>query len=124
MSTTATYDSPSTPRVTLTKGDDGSITAVIEVDGIVPDRTATLEEQGAGISSLSPPTVRVRDMVDRREMGQRLVRLACRATAAAVASTPDDPADERAKGPGGLLMAHLRVTQGVLRALGKLGETV
>ncbi|MFO7179584.1 MAG: hypothetical protein DIU78_012880 [Pseudomonadota bacterium] len=109
MATTVTYDAPHSPRVTLTK--DGSVyTAVIEVEGLDPQRDTSADERRVGVRSLNPPTVRATS-------SRRLIDAACRAVAASATSTLGETG-----GPGGLAMTHWLVTRAVKEALRLLGE--
>jgi hypothetical protein len=109
MATTVTYDAPHSPRVTLTK--DGSVyTAVIEVEGLDPQRDTSADERRIGVRSLNPPTVRATS-------SRRLIDAACRAVAASATSTLGETG-----GPGGLAMTHFLVTRAVKMAIRALGE--
>jgi len=112
MSTTVVFDLPSTPRVTLTLEDDGSYTAVLEVEDLEPQRSVSAEELAAGITSLEPPTVNITPQRTTAETHRRLIDAAQRAVVASVTSTTGDSG-----GPGGLLMSYLRVARGVRHAL-------
>lgn len=101
--TTVVYDSPRTPKVTLTL-DGGRYTAILEIEDLDPKRGTTAEERLAGISSLAPPTVSagtLRDVID----------LAQRAVLVAVTSTRGEDG-----GPGGMLMTCWRTALGVRHA--------
>lgn len=109
MATTVVYDATHSPRVTLTK--DGTVyTAVIEVEGLNPQRGTNGDERRLGIRSLNPPTVRATTQ-------RKLIDAACRAVAGSATSTLGDTG-----GPGGLLMTHFLVTRAVKMAIRGLGE--
>jgi hypothetical protein len=112
MSTTVIFDLASTPRVTLTLGDDGAYTAVVEVSDLAPQRSVSSEEQAAGILSLAPPTVRVRAQATEKKTFRLLIDLAQRAVVSAAESTTGESG-----GPGGLVMSYLRVAKGVRHAI-------
>jgi len=116
MSTTVTFENAVTPRVTLTL-DEGVYTAVIEVDGVAPQRAVTAEELSLGVRSLDPPTVRIRQRRDPLDTWRDLVDLAQLAVSAAITSTTGTTG-----GPVGILFTYLRVSIGVRGALRALGE--
>lgn len=68
MADTTIFEQRWLPRVTLTI-DGSSYSCVVDgITGLAPQRTATSEEIGLGISSLDPPTITApsaRDLVDR-----------------------------------------------------------
>jgi hypothetical protein len=106
---TVTYDAVWSPKVTLTK--DGNVySAVIEVEGLDPQRETSAEERRAGISSLNPPTVRATS-------ARRLIDAACRAVAASATSTTGESG-----GPGGLAMSYFLTARSVKQAIRLLGE--
>jgi len=111
------WDTSYTPKVTLTRAVDGALTVVIEVTGLDPLRTATAEEQAAGITSLDPLTVSVHDDSDRPAAIRRLVRSSHRGLASAVASTLG-----RALKPTELTMICARCTAAVRGALRAIDE--
>ena len=110
MAVTVVYDAPHSPRVTLTK--DGRVySAVIEVEGLDPQRGTNGDERRLGIRSLNPPTVRA-------TTHRKLIDAACRAVASSATSTLDGDNG----GPGGLAMTHFLVTRAVKMAIRALGE--
>jgi len=108
----ATFDSIATPRVTVDVDAEGFYTAVVEIDGLNPNRYVSFEEKSLGITSLSPPTVTSDDI-------RALIDGCRRATLAAVTSTTGTRG-----GPGALLMLGLRTVMGVRAALRKLDEDI
>jgi hypothetical protein len=118
MSTTVTYDGSGLPTTTLT--DDGTaFEAVLELDGLDPQRGTTAEERARGISSLNPPTVRVRKRVVAADAHRALIDAAKLAVEAAVVSTNGDTG-----GPADLLMCRFKVAVAVRGALRLLGEEI
>lgn len=110
MSTTVVWESAATPKVTLTLGDDGAYTAVLELDGLDPVRETTAEERTAGISSLDPPTVRARTV-------RALIEGAQRAVLAGAESTTGSTG-----GAAAIVLSSYRVALGVRMALRLLDE--
>jgi hypothetical protein len=109
--TTATFESIATPRVTISS-ELGLFTAVVEVDGLDPDRDVSIDEESLGIVSLEPPTVQAKTHRDLIDGCQRAVQTAISSTTG-----------ERG-GPAAMVMTALRVAIGVRGALRKLGEEI
>ena len=112
------YDTDGLPRITLTI-EPGYFQAVLEVEGLDPQRSTTEEERRVGIQSLNPPTVRVRAQTVRSKSHRALIDASCRAVASSAASTLGDNG-----GPGGLLLTYYRVARGLREALRQLGEDI
>ena len=106
---TVVVDEVWSPRVTLTKEGD-AYEAVIEVEGLDPQRGTSADERRVGIRSLNPPTVRATS-------SRRLIDAACRAVAASATSTTGETG-----GPGGLLMTYFHVARAVKHAIRALDE--
>lgn len=109
--TTVIYDTGTTPRVTLSL-ESGVYTAVLEVEGLDPQRGTTAEERSEGISSLDPPTVSAdnyRDLIDRAQ----------RAVGSSIESTLGENG-----GAGEITMVYYRVAKGVRQAIRLLGEDI
>ncbi len=124
------YDSVATPKITISRDADGFLHAVIEVDGLEPQRGTTPEERLDGISSLDPPTV---DAVDERA----LIDLSVRAVQAAVTSTVGLAVDLQKEpgegvsaavgaqvGPGAVLTSGQRTASGMRNALRSIGVAI
>ena len=108
---TVVFDSPATPKVTLTL--DGALyTAVLEVEDFSPDRLPSAEEQALGITSLDPPTVQAYDLRALIDGSQRAVQAAASSTTG-----------ERG-GPFGIAMTYLRTAIGVRAALRQLQSSL
>ena len=106
---TVVYDAVHSPKVTLTK--TGTVyEAVIEVEGLEPQRGTSADERRAGIRSLNPPTVRATKT-------RKLIDAACRAVAASATSTTGETG-----GPGGLLMTYYLTARAVKEAIRLLDE--
>lgn len=118
MSTTIVYDVTSRPKVTITRDDDDGFTAVVEVEGLEPQRGTSAEERAVGITSLDPPTVYVRARVDRAEVIRTLIRSCIRAVSASATSTLDD----NTGGPYGQVHTAIRVGGAVRAALRKFTD--
>lgn len=116
--TTVVYDTPFAPRVTLTKS-AAALLAVIEVDGLDPQRSTTPEERFVGIESLNPPTVRVPILRDPRASHRRLIDAAVRATQCSATSTLGSNG-----GPVALFYTYMRVSIAVRSALRLIGEEI
>lgn len=120
MATTVVYDAKDAPKVTLTKDDAGGFTAVIEVEGLEPQRSTTAEERVAGITSLDPPTITVRKLATAYSTHRALIDASWRAVSASATSTLGGDTG----GPGGLICTCIRVTAAVRHALRMLDEDV
>ncbi len=114
-----TYSPAWGPMVTLTRSADGSYRAVLQVDGLAPQRGVTASEAIAGIESLDPPTVRVQYRRVARDAWRELIRLAGRAVAASCTSTTGDTGGIRA-----VLMTHFRVALAMRGALRRIDEEI
>nr|PZN62474.1 MAG: hypothetical protein DIU58_12380 [Sphaerobacter thermophilus] len=119
MAETIVYDGPGAPRITLTRTDRGALEAVIEVEGLAPQRDITAEERFAGILSLDPPTVRVRPARNVRKMHRSLISAACRAVSSSATSTTGETG-----GPGAIICVYMRVALAMRQALRRLGEDI
>jgi len=88
-----------------------------------PQRDLTAEEKRAGITSLNPPTVKVRARLKRADTNRALIDACCRAVGAAGWATTGETG-----GPAGVLMTYLRTSlavRGALRLLAaQLGEDI
>lgn len=129
MSTTVVFDRPYAPKVTITRDDSLGLEAVIEIEGLAPQRSTTAEERAAGIRSLDPPTVRVRALKRRRDTLQRLVDGSVRAVQSSIVSTlegteAEDQAERERRGAGGIITSGWRIALGVCEALRKLDEDI
>jgi hypothetical protein len=120
VSTTIVYDVTSRPKVTITRDDDDGLTAIVEIDGLEPQRGTTAEERAVGITSLDPPTVFVRDRADRADVIRALVSGCIRAVSASATSTLDDDTG----GPYGQVHTAIRVGGAVRAALRKFTDPV
>lgn len=116
--TTSSYDSTGTPRVTLTR-EGGFYEATLEVTGLDPQRDLTAEERRVGITSLNPPTVRIREQKTEAKSHRRLIDACQRAVTASATSTLGSTG-----GPGGLLLTHFRVALAVRAAIRGLDEDI
>lgn len=117
--TTVTVDETGLPRVTLSL--DGEFyRAVLEVEGLDPQRGTTAEERAIGVQSLNPPTIRVRKRRRAADTHRALIDAAFRAVSVSATSTLDGDNG----GPGGLLMTYLRVSRGMRQAIRALGEDI
>ena len=114
--TTVVYDSPGAPRVTLSRTERGALEAIIEVEGLAPQRTTSAEERFAGILSLDPPTVRARPRRNVRQVHRTLVELACRAVSSAATSTTGATG-----GPGAIICTYMRVAYALPNASRRVG---
>jgi hypothetical protein len=114
------YERDYTPRVTLSRDATGKLTAVIEVEGVAPDRTPNAEERAAGITSLDPPTIVVRPLASRSATLRRLLDASWRAVAEAAKSTPE----VETLTPADLSTIGYRVTSAVRAALRLIKEDV
>lgn len=119
MATTVTYDPAWGPTVTLTVRDDGGVDAVVDVDGLEPQRDTTVEERAAGITSLDPPTVSVAAASTRYDTQRAVLDASWRAVCASATSTLGDSG-----GPAAMLLTCLRVTMAVRHALRLAGEDI
>ena len=99
-----------TPRVEVRLTSPGRYLAIVEVEGLTPQRSTSADERRAGIRWLDPPIVQA-------SKPRKLIDAACRAVAAAATSTTGETG-----GPGGLLMTYFRTAVGVKMALRELGE--
>lgn len=112
---TVTYDSPGSPRITLTRDATHGFFAVLEVSGLAPTRGPSAEERFAGIESLDPPMVRVQAQATMRETYRTLIAAAKRAVSSSATSTTGTTG-----GPRGIILTHMRVAfamRAALRAL-------
>lgn len=119
MSTTVVVDSSYLPKVTLTVQDSGSMSAVIEVEGLSPTRGTTAEERARGITSLDPPTITARSYASRTKTHRALIGSAWNAVSSSATST-----DGSTGGPGAIAMLFLRTVIAVRRALRLAGEDI
>jgi len=115
---TVTFDSAISPTVTLTLEND-VYRAVIDVEGLDPQRAVSAEESFLGIVSLNPPTVRVKARRSSLDTWRDLIDLAQRAVTAAATSTTGETG-----GPAGILLTYFRVAFGMRGALRLLGEDI
>lgn len=120
MSTTVVYDTSFAPKVTLTKDDAGGFTAVIEVEGLDPQRGTSADERAMGITSLDPPTVTVSARASAYSTHRALIDASWRAVSASATSTLGGDTG----GPAGLICTCLRVTAAVRHALRLLEEEI
>ncbi len=119
MATTVTYDGVDAPKITLTREDSGGFTAIIEIEGLAPQRDVTSEERSVGVTSLDPPTVAVGKLSTDYRTHRALIDAAWRAVSASATSTLGDTG-----GPIGLICTCMRVTSAVRFALRLLDEDV
>lgn len=105
------YDSFGAPRVTLDRTDN-VFTVVVEVDGLAPYRSTTAEEHKVGITSLVPPTVKTRNMLELISSGSLAVQ-------ASIFATPGVSI-----GPGELAMVHYRTARAIRAALRMIDEDI
>jgi hypothetical protein len=115
---TVTYDVVGKPKVTLTSS-DLFFEAVIEVDGLEPQRLTTAEERAIGVKLLDPPTVVVRKRRLASDSHRALITAAKRAVTGSATSTMGDTG-----GPAGLLFTHVRVAMAIRGALRMLDEDI
>jgi hypothetical protein len=108
---TVVFDSEATPKVTLTKASD-VFTAIIEVEGLSPQRLPSAEEQELGVLSLHPPTVTAYTT-------RALIDAAQRAVQASIASTLGSRGTAAE-----ISFVYLRTAMGVREALRQLDEDV
>lgn len=120
MSTIVIYDGVDAPKITLTKDDVGGYTAIIEIEGLEPQRDTTAEERAAGIDSLDPPSISVGKRSTEAKTHRALLDASWRAVSASATSTLGGDTG----GPVGLVMTCLRVTAAVRHALRMLDEDV
>lgn len=112
MSETVVYDIANRPKVTITRDDDDGLLAVVEIEGLEPQRDTTEEERSAGITSLDPPTVFVEDGNDRPTVVRTLIDGCVRAVSASATSTLGDTG-----GAYGRVCSAIRVAGAVRQAL-------
>ena len=115
--TTARYDAPGVPESVVTKTVSTTTgravyTAIVDLQGVEPDRTVTSEERTQGIVSLSPPTVTARNTND-------LIRRAVVACGNAVYESPGLDLD----GFKNTVLSYT-VSFSILQGLRSLGEDV
>lgn len=104
---TIVRDRENCPKVTLTAGDDGTFSCVVEVQGLAPTRAVSVEEGFRGWTSLDPPTV---STMDPRKLVDE-----------AVACTLASVADTMVMEPDHCSMIVLRVATEVRRGLYAMG---
>lgn len=112
------YDQPWSPRVTLSRDTFGKLTAVIEVDGLLPTRSTSADERAAGISSLDPPTVSAIAKTDRRKTIRTLIDGAIRAVCASAVASGVTLA------PGEMAQVCIRVGSAIRIALRAIDEAI
>lgn len=125
----ATFEASWSPRVTITRTVDSSgapspFVVVVGLEDLDPQRDVTLEETGAGISSLNPPTVTVRPLQTARATHRDLMRAVLRAVTTAVWETPRTDFTARQRGMAGQVWIVLRTSWAVRRALRLMGEDI
>ena len=116
---TAVYEGKSTPRVTIARDTSGGISCIIEVEDLEPQRTVTSDERGKGITSIDPPTIRVKARRSRAATHRDLITASCRAVTASATSTTGSTG-----GIGAILMTHMRVAWAVRSALRLIDEDI
>jgi hypothetical protein len=114
------YDESFAPRVTLTRNTFGKLTAVIEVEGLDPDRGTNVEERKLGITSLNPPTIEARAFAKRPRTLRLLLDGSWRAVVESMSATPG----VAALTPAEISTVCYRVTNAVRQALRAIDEDI
>jgi len=118
------YDSYGAPRINLSRK-DGVFTAVIDVEGLAPYRTETAEERKVGISSLVPPTIKTKNLLELISSGSLAVQASAFATPGVGFEIDANGTPGRTLiGPGDLAMMHFRTARALRAALRLIDEDI